>query len=105
MVLSYMGQLIRSSTRKYDSGFRFGNDEFALIFPETDKSQARIVAERLRERFFNQFNGELGLSIGITELDDGDNVDRIVRKAEAAMQEARRNGGNRTRAYIERGQL
>ncbi len=104
-VLAYAGQLIKDSTRSYDSGFRFGNDEFALIFPETDRSQARVVAERLRERFFNQFGGELGFSIGIAELDGEDNVDRMVRKAEAAMQEARRNGGNRTRAYVERGQL
>ncbi|RJO67485.1 MAG: GGDEF domain-containing protein [Myxococcales bacterium] len=104
-VLRFIGDLIRNSTRKYDAGFRFGNDEFALILPETDRMQGRIIAERLRESFFNQFGGELALSIGVASLEDNDNVDRMVRKAEAAMEDARRGGGNRIRAYIDRGQI
>ncbi len=104
-VLRYLGDLIRSATRKYDTAFRFGNDEFALILPETDRMQGRIISERIRESFFNNYGGELGLSIGVASLDEPDNVDRMVRKAESAMEEARRGGGNRIRAYIERGQL
>lgn len=104
-VLRYLGQIIVNSTRMYDSGFRFGSDNFALLLPETDRVQAREIAERLREAFSNNFKGELGLSIGVASFDEKDNVDRMIRKAEIAMDESRRGGGNRTRGYVERGMV
>ena len=104
-VLAFLGELILNSTRKYDSGFRFGNDEYGLVLPETDRTGARIIAERIRDGFAQTYRGEVSLSVGIATLDDQDNVDRMVRKCEAAMDEARRGGGDRIRAYIERGQL
>jgi diguanylate cyclase (GGDEF)-like protein len=104
-VLRRIGEIVRSSTRKYDTGFRFGNDDFALILPETDRMESRIIGERLRETFESLYGGELALSIGVATLDENDDVDRLLRKAELAMEEARRGGGNRTRTYIERGQI
>lgn len=104
-VLKTLGTIIKKSTRKYDSGFRFGNDEFAIILPETDRIQAKMISERLRESFANSFGGDLGLSIGVASFDKEDDVDRMLQKSQAAMEDARRGGGNRTRAYIERGQL
>jgi len=104
-VLRFVGELIRNSTRKYDSGFRFGNDEFSLLLPETDRIQARMIGERIRESFFNHFGGELGLSVGAAMFEEGDTVDKIVRKAQMAMQEARRSGGNRVRSFIDRGEM
>jgi|GEM_PF-3020288 len=104
-VLRNLGKIIKKSTRKYDSGFRFGNDEFSIILPETDRIQAKMISERLRETFTNSFGGELGLSIGVATLDKNDSVDRMLQKSQIAMEDARRGGGNRTRAYIERGQI
>lgn len=104
-VLSRLGEIIRTSTRRYDSGFRLGKDEFTVILPETDRNEGRVIGERLREAFAGFYSGELSLSIGMASYEPGDDVDRLLRKAELAMEEARRGGGNRTRGYVERGQL
>jgi len=104
-VLDQMGHLLKSNTRKYDYCFRFGNDEFACILPETDKVQARIVAERVRELFYSTYAGDLALSVGLVSLAEGDDTSRLFRKSEAAMIEARRDGGNRIRAYVDRGMI
>lgn len=103
-VIKDMGLLVRESIRGYDQGFRLGNDEFSLILPETDRPQGRIVAERIRETFFSRYGGELALSIGLALMEDpGEDAVRLWSKATLTMEEARKSGGNRTRAYVERG--
>ena len=104
-VITRLGELMTGVTRKYDLGFRFGNDEFAMVLPETDKIKSRIIAERIRNSFQLAYDGKLSLSIGISEWEKGDDVDRMLRKAETAMNEARRGGGNKIRAHIDRGPL
>ncbi len=104
-VLAFLGELIRNATRKYDTGYRLGDDEFGLIHPETDGSQARVVAERIRKNFKAKYEGRLSLSMGIAQWEKDDSVDRLIRKADAAMEQAREAGGDRLRVYIERGML
>jgi len=104
-VLGQMGNLMRENTRKYDYPFRLGNDDFAAVLPETDKVQARLVAERIRELFYSTYPGELSLSIGLVSMVEGDDVNKLFRKSEGAMIEARRDGGNRVRAYVDRGMI
>lgn len=40
--------VLRTLLREYDIVGRFGGDEFAVLFPQTDAAQARPIAERLR---------------------------------------------------------
>ncbi len=103
--LAAMGEEIQKSTRVYDIAFRIGNDEFAVLLPETDINQSKMVMERIRKGFTSRYDGELGLSVGVASLEKRDDVDRIFKKAQAAMNEARRLGGGSIRSYIDRGQL
>ncbi len=104
-VLAHMGEMLAGMTRKYDIGFRFGNDEFVVLLPETDKVQARFIAERIGEAFGRAYEGSLSLSIGIAQWIEGDTVDSLLRKAEESMNDARRGGGNLIRTHIDRGQV
>ncbi len=104
-VLAHMGEILTGMTRKYDIGFRFGNDEFVVLLPETDKVQARFIAERIGEAFGRTYEGSLSLSMGIAQWIEEDSVDTLLRKAEEAMNEARRGGGNLIRTHIDRGQV
>jgi diguanylate cyclase (GGDEF)-like protein len=67
---------------------RFGGDEFIVVMPETDKTQAQITFERIQNALeaFNktgQFPCELSLSIGIASSSDG--YENLVELADAAM--------------------
>lgn len=95
-VLQAVGKLIAQSTREHvDIGFRYGGDEFTVILPEADADQACLIAERIRKGFLSQGFDRLSLSIGMAQFQDGNSVKSFVHRADAAMYEAKRSGGNR----------
>jgi diguanylate cyclase (GGDEF)-like protein len=49
-VLEAVGELLKSTLRESDVPIRYGGDEFAVILPGITKTEAFVVAEKLRER-------------------------------------------------------
>jgi diguanylate cyclase (GGDEF)-like protein len=47
-MLRALGQIIRSTIRTSDYGFRFGGDEFVILMPGCDRESALRIAERLQ---------------------------------------------------------
>lgn len=85
--------------RKYDICGRYGGDEFVVILPETEKSQAYIVAERISadvekmaKELINEIN--IGVSIGISSYTGNKNsditVENLLKKADEAMYKLKR---------------
>lgn len=58
MLLSELGELIKTLIRASDIAVRYGGEEFCVILPETDKQGAVELAERIRERVENHTFGE-----------------------------------------------
>jgi diguanylate cyclase (GGDEF)-like protein len=90
---------MRHNTRKTDIIGRFGGDEFVLIMPETRLNEALILLERLRRRArsITLPNGRrVTISLGLTEWDGStlDTPERILKRADAALYEAKENGRN-----------
>lgn len=48
-ILKELAQLLKNQSRKMDSVCRYGGEEFAAILPRTDKHEAFLIAERLRQ--------------------------------------------------------
>lgn len=102
-LLEDVGDLIRSSFRSMDTGFRYGGEEFVVLLPETDAPGAMISAERFRIRFsdrkhFPEPGGRpvaVTASIGIAEHREGHSLEDTVRRADLAMYAAKNRGGNR----------
>ena len=74
-VLQSMGELLSSKMRTTDAPCRYGGEEFAVILTDTDRTQARVAAERvqhgLAELRFTSKGRAFGVSasIGLASTD------------------------------------
>jgi diguanylate cyclase (GGDEF)-like protein len=91
-VLKRVAEVLRS-TRPGDRPYRTGGDEFALMLAHTDARGAQVLAKRL-----NRVMTEAGISasIGLSSLRAGSPADTMSAEADAALYEAKRQGGNRS---------
>ncbi|HEX2195336.1 MAG TPA: diguanylate cyclase [Actinomycetota bacterium] len=91
-IASVLGSLLRVS----DSMYRFGDDEFAIILPDTDLPTAAVVAERCRDAVagLRWMGGRVTASIGIAELQHGHAAEDFVSRAQTALHRAKESGGN-----------
>jgi diguanylate cyclase (GGDEF)-like protein/PAS domain S-box-containing protein len=104
-VLRLVGDILRSAIRQTDRGFRYGGDEFMVLLPETDIRKASVVAQKIG----NEFNSKCyladrksnlavcTLSIGIAQASSGEDMESFIKRADLAMYEAKKKGGNSIR--------
>ena len=98
-VLTHIAGLIKGSLRTGDFVARFGGEEFMALLPDTDLDGAVVVAEKIREAVEQSAAptvGRVTISIGATLASASDpEMDIAVRRADAALYEAKRSGRNR----------
>lgn len=94
-------ELIESVIRDSDFAFRYGGEEFMVLLPGAERSQAEQVAERLRvemDRCRVEIGNErvgLSASLGVVECDpERMDWDACVALADRALYEAKRGGRN-----------
>ncbi len=100
-ILKQVGTTLKNTIRSADQAFRYGGDEFAILLPQTGVEAAQQVAERVRRKVAKTVNaGDVPLtaSLGLaTWPADGIGANEIIAAADAALYQAKRNGGNQTR--------
>jgi len=98
-VLKQVVNRVTSALRPSDLVARMGGDEFAVVMPETDLDAALQIAERLRGRIAETpVEGvAVTVSIGVTASrpDVEEELEVTLQRADAAVYEAKRAGGNR----------
>jgi len=100
-ILKAIVQQIRLKIRNSDQLIRFGGEEFILVMPVTNLLDGELLVERLRIHIGQQQWNELpdkravNISIGLTELTNQDNVGILIKRADAALYEAKHTGRNR----------
>ncbi len=102
-LLQRLAEILVSSTRRYvDLPFRYGGDEFALLIPHCATQAAQKAANRICQRFAEEDFSPASLSIGLAQFirHEPENplrldVDDLIRRADEALYEAKRQGGNR----------
>jgi diguanylate cyclase (GGDEF)-like protein len=103
-VLKRIADTLRSNTRTSDIVARYGGEEFVLILPETPKSAAVKLAEKIRanvaqQTFFRgstQPAGSITVSLGVACFpDDAQNTEDLVQRADEQLYRAKQSGKNR----------
>jgi len=96
---SKLTALFKENCRRSDVAGYYGEEEFALILPETDASGAFIVAERMRAKAaskkFKVGTGEipLTLSAGVASYPiHAASIKDLIKEAEEALEIARSSG-------------
>lgn len=97
-VLQELGQRLKIFGRQTDLIARFGGEEFIMLLPDTDATDARLFAERLHKLMseIHVNNRPVTVSIGITMSDGSQNLEELTKQADTALYKAKNNGRNRT---------
>lgn len=99
-VLRLIGQILESSCRGVDFASRYGGEEFALVFPQTDLTGTLIACERIRQRVENHIWNDIHpqlkvtVSIGVSSDPTLTNHEKLLAAADEQLYAAKRAGRN-----------
>ena len=109
LALKKTADIIKASVRDMDVVARYGGEEFCAVLPGTSKSEAMIVAERIREEIeLEKFPGESDIpprritaSLGVASFpEDGRSYEELVHASDVALYQAKANGRNQIAAAL-----
>ncbi len=103
VALQTVARIITGAVRSGDVVYRYGGEEFSVLFPGATAGEAAAAAERIRTAVEaavipgeeTQPGGRLTVSVGIATLDGGD-APSLKRRADDALYEAKSRGRNRS---------
>ena len=102
VVLKSLAQVIKTEIREQDSGYRYGGEEFTIVFPNSTLGQAFEAAERIRMAFaatvFRPAEGvaeSVTVSVGLAQLRPYEKSADLIRRADSALYQAKNQGRNR----------
>ncbi len=98
-VLKAFADLLREMIRVEDVAARWGGEEFIIILPHAALDAAAALSERIRVAF-EQHAGKassisLSASFGVVQLQEKDDGDTLIRRADDALYRAKNEGRNR----------
>jgi diguanylate cyclase (GGDEF)-like protein len=99
-VLVDLAATMRTALRAQDRIARWGGEEFLILLPETDRSGAEIVAEKLRGAIEDSsftFKGDrwpVTMTFGVATLERPITIDECVRRADEALYQGKAKGKN-----------
>jgi diguanylate cyclase len=103
-VIKAVAMVLKKHTKGKDIAARFGGEEFIVLLPDTGIEGARVVAENIRQTIEGasiinpnnkQIVSKVTISIGMTELFEGEDLETMIVRADRALYTAKENGRNR----------
>lgn len=99
-VLKEISHLVKRNMRSGDVLTRYGGEEFIAILPETDRTKAIELADRLRSKIANwpivYENTMINVtaSFGVSQLEPNTDLTKIINDADTMLYKAKLNGRN-----------
>ena len=97
-VLKQIALLVRQRIRKSDIVARWGGEEFVLLLPDSELDEAIKVAQLLRKVIDDEFFESVGnvtCSFGVAALEEEEDAEHLLNRADELLYEAKSNGRNR----------
>jgi len=105
-VLCQITDTLSNNLRQYDRIGRWGGEEFIVILPDTEITEAATIAERMRTAVSGikpSENGErssVQISLGVVCVDSSyPTLEKIVHAADIALYQAKQTGRNRVCSF------
>lgn len=102
-VLRLVARLMKNNLRETDSAYRVGGEEFVVLLPETEPSDAEVLISRLRTAVEDSAiytkNGEtlnITFSCAIVIYQAGESERSFYRRADELLYQVKANGRNHT---------
>ena len=105
MLIKTISEIIKPLCRLSDTVTRYGEDEFAIILPNTAEKGALILAEKLRlnveEYKFKKETEPVTISLGISTMspDTAYSAESLIYDADTALYRSQESGKNRAILY------
>jgi diguanylate cyclase (GGDEF)-like protein len=100
-VLKGIAAIVSAHIRDEDIFARWGGEEFVVLFNKSNLTLAAELAERLRKSVAEKVHSEVGnvtVSIGVVEHEEGESIADFVERADAKMYQAKQSGKNCVRS-------
>ena len=97
-VLKELATLVKENLRESDTFGRWGGEEFMIIAPHTNASEAYTIAEKIKKLIENHIFEDVGhitVSFGITECKKDHTIDTDISIADKALYRSKNEGRNR----------
>ncbi len=103
-VLRLVAMTLKATIKGQDITARYGGEEFAVVLPNTALRQALTVADHIRRAVMSkelkkkstgEILGRVTISVGVSMLQNGDDTDSLIERADACLYAAKRAGRNR----------
>ena len=103
-VLRLVANCISENVKGRDTAARFGGEEFAVVLPLTELSDAVRLANQIRskvesKKLVKKSNGDIlgiiTISIGVAQYDMKETAESLIQRADACLYAAKRAGRNR----------
>jgi diguanylate cyclase len=103
-VLRLVAMSLKATIKGQDITARYGGEEFAVVLPNTALRQALTVADHIRRAVMSkelkkkstgEILGRVTISVGVSMLQNGDDTNSLIERADACLYAAKRNGRNR----------
>ena len=101
-VIKMAANSLREVVRDMDMVARFGGEEFCVILPGAPLEQARMIAERCRERIAAQVTNGVKVtgSFGVTSIRMGANTaGQLIQQADEALYYSKQHGRNQVTCW------
>lgn len=101
LALLHFSEIAASEIRTEDTLARLGGEEFIILFPDTDKHEAKMIVERIRLKLegsllqvVDEVTIPMTVSAGLASKKDDESIHCLLKRADQSLYQAKENGRN-----------